>query len=164
MRLASPRVLNAKSSLKIKWQLNSQRSILPKAASSSPSGSAYLKQTLVAEKPVEISGPDTSTPVARSASVSSGSTEYTSAEEALIALDLQDRVKEVAKHVKKLSAERAIDRKSWIEVGMAIHHATDGQGMELWDQFSRRAGPYDRAVLETRGTCSKTGLGSPSAP
>ncbi|KAJ3067553.1 hypothetical protein HK102_007383 [Quaeritorhiza haematococci] len=85
--------------------------------------------------------------------------EYTPAEEALIALDTQDRLREVQKHVKKLSADRAIDRQSWIEVGMAIHHATDGQGIQLWDEFSRRAGPYDRAVLETQWDSFKNGSG-----
>ncbi|KAJ3078631.1 hypothetical protein HK102_004355 [Quaeritorhiza haematococci] len=60
----------------------------------------------------------------------------TANEKFLLDLDLADRMKEVAKHVKKLSADQAIDRQSWIEVGMAIHHATDRQGMELWDKFS----------------------------
>ncbi|KAJ3058174.1 hypothetical protein HK102_010641, partial [Quaeritorhiza haematococci] len=95
---------------------------------------------------------DTNT--ARSASIG-----LTAAEEALIALDLQDRIKEVGKHVKKLNADRAIDRQSWIEVGMAIHHATDGQGMEIWDEFSRRAGPYDRDVLKTQWDSFKNGSG-----
>ncbi|KAJ3075983.1 hypothetical protein HK102_005504 [Quaeritorhiza haematococci] len=130
---------------------------------------AYLKQTLVTEKAEKVArgpGPDTTAPVkrARSTSVSSASAsiveeEYTPAEEALIALDTQDRLKEVEKHVKKLSADRAIDCQSWIEVGMAIHHATNGQGMELWDEFSRRAGPYDRDVLETQWDSFKNGSG-----
>ncbi|KAJ3079322.1 hypothetical protein HK102_003864 [Quaeritorhiza haematococci] len=126
----------------------------------------YLKQVLSAEKADRVKavakGLDTNTPVARSASVSSASIVeegLTAEEEALITLDLQDRVKEVAKHVKKLSADRAIDCQSWIEVGMAIHHATHGQGMELWDKFSRRAGPYDRAVLETQWDSFKNGSG-----
>ncbi|KAJ3055778.1 hypothetical protein HK102_011294, partial [Quaeritorhiza haematococci] len=42
---------------------------------------------------------------------------------------------------------------------MAIHHATDGQGMELWDEFSRRAGPYNRRVLETQWDSFKNGSG-----
>ncbi|KAJ3088286.1 hypothetical protein HK102_009104 [Quaeritorhiza haematococci] len=42
---------------------------------------------------------------------------------------------------------------------MAIHHATDGQGMELWDEFSRRAGPYDRRVLEIQWDSFKNGSG-----
>ncbi|KAJ3074404.1 hypothetical protein HK102_005797, partial [Quaeritorhiza haematococci] len=88
-----------------------------------------------------------------------GSSGFTPAEEALVALDLQDRLKEVEKHVKKLCAERAIDRQSWIEVGMAIHHATDGHGMELWDEFSRRAGPYDRRDLEYQWDSFKNGSG-----
>ncbi|KAJ3080972.1 hypothetical protein HK102_002668 [Quaeritorhiza haematococci] len=89
------------------------------------------------------------------------SDDFTPAEKALIDLDTEDRLKEVAKHVKKLSANRAIDRQSWIEVGMAIHHATDGhyQGMELWDQFSRRAGPYDRHTLEYQWGSFQNGSG-----
>ncbi|KAJ3051096.1 hypothetical protein HK102_012142, partial [Quaeritorhiza haematococci] len=77
----------------------------------------------------------------------------------LLNLDLTDRMKEVAKHVKKLRADRAVDRQSWIEVGMAIHHATDGQGMELWDEFSRRAGPYDRHTLEYQWNSFRNGSG-----
>ncbi|KAJ3059481.1 hypothetical protein HK102_009966, partial [Quaeritorhiza haematococci] len=84
---------------------------------------------------------------------------FTAEEEALIALSHQDRLKEVAKHVKKLNANRAVNRQSWIEVGMAIHHATDGQGMELWDNFSRRAGPYDRRTLESQWDSFKNGSG-----
>ncbi|KAJ3057685.1 hypothetical protein HK102_010932, partial [Quaeritorhiza haematococci] len=118
----------------------------------------YLKQALVADR-VKVEkvakGPDSTTLVKR-ASIVEG---LTAEEEALIALDTEDRLKEVAKHVKKLSADRAIDRQSWIEVGMAIHHATDGQGMELWDEFSRRAGPYDRHVLETQWDSFKNGSG-----
>ncbi|KAJ3072717.1 hypothetical protein HK102_006180 [Quaeritorhiza haematococci] len=83
----------------------------------------------------------------------------TAAEEAFIALDAEDRLKEVKKHINKLNANRAVDRQSWIEVGMAIHHATDGQGMELWDEFSRRAGPYDRRTLEYQWDLFKNGSG-----
>ncbi|KAJ3055708.1 hypothetical protein HK102_011304, partial [Quaeritorhiza haematococci] len=98
-----------------------------------------------------------STRLKRGRSNSSGG--LTAEEEALIALDTEDRLKEVEKHVKKLRAERAIDRQSWIEVGMAIHHATNGQGMELWDEFSRRAGPYDRRDLEYQWDSFKNGSG-----
>ncbi|KAJ3074869.1 hypothetical protein HK102_005710, partial [Quaeritorhiza haematococci] len=85
--------------------------------------------------------------------------DLTENERALLDLDLVERLKEVAKHVKKLRADRAVDRQSWIEVGMAIHHATDGQGMELWDEFSRRAGPYDRRTLEYQWDSFKNGSG-----
>ncbi|KAJ3077191.1 hypothetical protein HK102_005281, partial [Quaeritorhiza haematococci] len=93
---------------------------------------SYIKQVMADGVKAETSdkkkrkGADTSTPVKRARSTSVSSDEgLTAAEETLIALDLQDRIKEVAKHVKKLDANRAIDRQSWIEVGMAIHHATD---------------------------------------
>ncbi|KAJ3054229.1 hypothetical protein HK102_011553, partial [Quaeritorhiza haematococci] len=112
------------------------------------------------EKGQKRKGLDTGSPAkrARSASVSSDEG-YTAAEEFLIASSDQDCLKEVAKHVNKLNANRAIDRQSWIEVGMAIHHATDGQGMELWDEFSRRAGPYDRRDLEYQWDSFKNGSG-----
>ncbi|KAJ3076307.1 hypothetical protein HK102_005437, partial [Quaeritorhiza haematococci] len=96
---------------------------------------AYLKQTFLADKEQEHKEPN----------------------KALLDLDTHDHLKEVEKHVKKLNAERAIDCQSWIEVGMAIHHATDGQGMELWDTFSKRAGPYDRRDLEYQWDSFKNG-------
>ncbi|KAJ3073124.1 hypothetical protein HK102_006105, partial [Quaeritorhiza haematococci] len=70
-------------------------------------------------------------------------------------------LKEVEKHVKKLCAKRAIDRQSWIEVGMAIHHATDRspEGQEIWDTFSCRAGQYDRRDLEYQWDLFKNGSG-----
>ncbi|KAJ3079717.1 hypothetical protein HK102_003556, partial [Quaeritorhiza haematococci] len=77
---------------------------------------AYLKQALSAEKADRVKaekaakGPYANKD-ARSASIVEE--EYTPAEEALIALDTQDRIKEVQKHVKKLSADRAIDRQSY---------------------------------------------------
>ncbi|KAJ3081705.1 hypothetical protein HK102_002181 [Quaeritorhiza haematococci] len=88
-----------------------------------------------------------------------GGDDLTENERALLDLDLKDRLKEVAKHIKKLRADRAVDRQSWIKVGMAIHHATDRQGMELWDKFSRRAGPYDRRTLEYQWDSFKNGSG-----
>ncbi|KAJ3080401.1 hypothetical protein HK102_003087, partial [Quaeritorhiza haematococci] len=129
---------------------------------------SYIKQVMadgvkaVTSDRKKRKGPNTSTPVKRARSASISSDEgFTAAEEALIALDAKDRLKEVAKHIKKLDANRAIDRQSWIEVGMAIHHATDGspEGMELWDHFSQRAGPYDRAVLEYQWESFKNGSG-----
>ncbi|KAJ3079699.1 hypothetical protein HK102_003570 [Quaeritorhiza haematococci] len=82
-------------------------------------------------------------------------------EEALMALSVQERLEEVKKHVKKLSATCAIGRQSWIEVWMGIHHATDGspEGMEIWDHFSRRAGPYNRRTLEQQWDSFKNGSG-----
>ncbi|KAJ3082153.1 hypothetical protein HK102_001885 [Quaeritorhiza haematococci] len=129
---------------------------------------SYIKQVMANGVKAETSdrkkrkGADTSTPVKRARSTSVSSDEgLTAAEETLIALDLQDRIKEVAKHVKKLDANRAINRQSWIKVGMAIHHATDSspEGMELWDQFSQQVGPYDRAVLEYQWDLFKNGSG-----
>ncbi|KAJ3079456.1 hypothetical protein HK102_003772 [Quaeritorhiza haematococci] len=110
---------------------------------------SYIKQAM-AEKPVD-------TGVEKVVLEHADSSGFTAAEEALVALDTEDRLKEVEKHVKKLCAKRAIDRQSWIEVGMAIHHATDGHGMELWDTFSWRAGPYDRRHLEYQWDSFKNG-------
>ncbi|KAJ3082598.1 hypothetical protein HK102_001576 [Quaeritorhiza haematococci] len=130
----------------------------------------FLKQAL-AKKAAErkgaagagLSGENTqggrgaSTKRARSVSVSSDS--LTANEEALIALSNQDQLKEVEKHIKKLQAERAVNRQSWIQVRMAIHHATDGQGMELWDEFSHRVGPYNCRTLESQWDSFKNGSG-----
>ncbi|KAJ3078614.1 hypothetical protein HK102_004367, partial [Quaeritorhiza haematococci] len=151
--------------------------LVPPSAFETPEGcreyrsrvrAAYFEQALAdgvkAEKAdrKKRKGPNTSTPVKRARSASISSDEgFTAAEEALIALDAKDRLKEVAKHVKKPDANRAIDRQSWIEVSMAIHHATDGspEGMELWDHFSQQAGPYDCAVLEYQWDSFKNGSG-----
>ncbi|KAJ3073933.1 hypothetical protein HK102_005911 [Quaeritorhiza haematococci] len=46
-----------------------------------------------------------------------GGDDLTENERALLDLDLVERLKEVAKHVKKLRAVRAVDRQSWIETG-----------------------------------------------
>ncbi|KAJ3080934.1 hypothetical protein HK102_002697 [Quaeritorhiza haematococci] len=111
---------------------------------------AYLKQTFLADKEQEHKEPNEQ---------DHGGDDFTENERALLDLDAQDRLKEVEKHVKKLCAERAINRQSWIEVGMAIHHATDGQGMEIWDTFSKRAGPYDRRDLEYQWDSFKNASG-----
>lgn len=35
-----------------------------------------------------------------------------------------------------------LDYDEWIMVGMALHHETNGDGFELWDEFSQRSGKY----------------------
>ncbi|KAJ3048657.1 hypothetical protein HK102_012658, partial [Quaeritorhiza haematococci] len=114
---------------------------------------AYLKQTLVTDKLADRVGK-----AAKGAGANKehkqqeekeqdhSGDDLTENERALLDLDLVEQLKEVAKHVKKLSADRAIvDR--------------DGQGMELWDEFSRRAGPYDRRDLEYQWDSFKNGSG-----
>ncbi|KAJ3081275.1 hypothetical protein HK102_002464 [Quaeritorhiza haematococci] len=116
---------------------------------------SYIKQAM-AEKPVVAEKKEEDKGVVLE---HDGSSRFTAAEETPITLDTEDCLKEVEKHVKKLCAEQAIDRQSWIKVGMAIHHATDGQGMELWDTFSRQAGPYNRRDLEYQWDLFKNGSG-----
>lgn len=36
----------------------------------------------------------------------------------------------------------------WIDVGMAIHEATDGSGFDLWDSWSSRFSGYDSEVMD----------------
>jgi len=35
-----------------------------------------------------------------------------------------------------------LDYDSWVEVGMAVHHETNGEGFELWDEWSRQSPKY----------------------
>lgn len=42
-----------------------------------------------------------------------------------------------------LDADLPHDR--WLQVGMALHHETDGEGFELWDAWSSRGSKYDGA-------------------
>lgn len=35
------------------------------------------------------------------------------------------------------------DYESWVEVGMCIHHATDGTGFDVWDQWSQLSDKYN---------------------
>ncbi len=40
------------------------------------------------------------------------------------------------------------DYEGWIRVGMAIHEATDGNGFDLWDDWSSRFSKYDPADMD----------------
>lgn len=35
-----------------------------------------------------------------------------------------------------------LDYDSWVQVGMALHHETNGEGFEVWDQWSQRSAKY----------------------
>lgn len=35
-----------------------------------------------------------------------------------------------------------LDYDQWIQVGMGLHHETDGEGFELWDEWSQRSSKY----------------------
>lgn len=39
---------------------------------------------------------------------------------------------------------------SWVSVGMALHHATHGEGIELWHEWSRRGSKYEAEALDIR--------------
>lgn len=63
------------------------------------------------------------------------------------ALDNQDRL-----HLSEDTLRRALaaipqeddplDYDEWLMVGMALHHETNGEGFELWDEFSQRSSKY----------------------
>lgn len=36
----------------------------------------------------------------------------------------------------------------WISIGMAIHHATDGSGFDLWDRWSASSGKHDAKQMQ----------------
>ena len=39
------------------------------------------------------------------------------------------------------------DYDSWVSIGMAVHHATDGGGFDLWDKWSQSGDSYDPAEM-----------------
>lgn len=41
------------------------------------------------------------------------------------------------------SINSADDYDDWINIGMAIHHATNGDGFDIWDSWSRKSSKYD---------------------
>lgn len=38
----------------------------------------------------------------------------------------------------------------WLKVGMAIHHATDGNGVSLWDEWSKQSSKYNSEAIDAR--------------
>lgn len=67
------------------------------------------------------------------------------AEQALqSALDHQDRLGLAPETLQQaLAALPAdLDYDDWLQVGMALHHETNGQGFEVWDEWSRRSSKY----------------------
>jgi hypothetical protein len=42
------------------------------------------------------------------------------------------------------------DYHRWVQVGMGIHHATGGAGIELWDKWSRAGAKYDRESIDSK--------------
>lgn len=49
-----------------------------------------------------------------------------------------DDLREILSHVTDFD-----DYEVWIRVGMAIHHASDGTGFDIWDEWSARSAKYD---------------------
>jgi hypothetical protein len=40
-----------------------------------------------------------------------------------------------------------IDYEDWIRVGMAVHHITNGEGFEAWDDWSQSGDKYDASIM-----------------
>jgi len=43
-----------------------------------------------------------------------------------------------------------LDYEDWIRCGMALHHATNGSGFELWDRWSQSSGKYEPSMMEKK--------------
>lgn len=43
-----------------------------------------------------------------------------------------------------------LDYEEWIRCGMAIHHATNGAGFDIWDDWSQSSGKYDNRLMEKK--------------
>ena len=55
---------------------------------------------------------------------------------------------EVANIVGHIPPEYADDYSDWLRIGMAIHHCTSGNGMLVWDEFSRKCpAKYDASAI-----------------
>ena len=46
---------------------------------------------------------------------------------------------QIKAYLNKLETYRAENQGDWLKVGMAIHHETDGEGYDLFDEFSKRS-------------------------
>lgn len=42
------------------------------------------------------------------------------------------------------------DYEDWVSVGMALHHATDGNGVDLWREWSSQSSKYDDSQIDHR--------------
>jgi len=42
------------------------------------------------------------------------------------------------------------DYESWIRIGMAIHHVTNGAGFDIWDKWSSGGKSYDASEMDTK--------------
>lgn len=54
---------------------------------------------------------------------------------------------EVAELVSHIAKEHADDYATWVNVGMAIHHATNGDGYAIWDKWSQLSSKYDAGCM-----------------
>lgn len=62
-------------------------------------------------------------------------------------LDNQDRLGVSEETLRRALAaipqeDDPLDYDQWLMVGMALHHETNGEGFELWDEFSQRSSKY----------------------
>lgn len=54
---------------------------------------------------------------------------------------------DVLEFLNLLSPQRAYNYNDWIKVGRCIYNCTNGEGFQLWDEWSSQASNYDFAVL-----------------
>ncbi len=54
-----------------------------------------------------------------------------------------------------------IEHDEWVLIGMAIHHATDGSGFELWDSWSSSGDSYDHEIMDFKWHSFGKGSGEP---
>lgn len=38
----------------------------------------------------------------------------------------------------------------WVKIGMAIHHSTQGEGFDLWDEWSAKGDTYDSKIMDRK--------------
>ncbi len=67
-----------------------------------------------------------------------------------------DEVKELLSHIQGQD-----DYDSWLTVGMAIHNATDGKGIMLWDSWSQQSKKYNEAAIRTKWSSFGSPHGEP---
>lgn len=67
-----------------------------------------------------------------------------------------DEVKELLSYIKSYD-----DYDDWLTVGMAIHNATDGKGIMLWDNWSRQSNKYNENAIRTKWSSFGSPHGEP---
>lgn len=67
-----------------------------------------------------------------------------------------DEVKGLLSYIKSYD-----DYDDWLAVGMAIHNATDGKGIMLWDNWSRQSSKYNENTIRTKWSSFGSPHGEP---